>query len=186
MAAGRMWSCRGVRAVQSSVLPRGRWAGAASSRASERECGGRKGGRLCPSACLRCRACSAACAHDKLLASRGRSRSHAHLCAHIAYRHDRADELSTMHVCMVAGSELHASAIVLSRLARSRSQASRRVSGQVDARAHCAKSSIQCLLYITKDPTTVNNRTDFVTFTCLYFATGRCSAELQLVLGSNW
>ena len=152
VAAGRMWSCRGVRAVQSSVLPRGRWAGAASSRASERECGGRKGGRLCPSACLRCRACSAACAHDKLLASRGRSRSHAHLCAHIAYRHDRADELGTMNVCMVAGSELHASAIVLSRLARGRSQASRRVSGQVDARAHCAKSSIQCLLYITKDP----------------------------------
>ena len=80
------------------------------------------------------------------------SRSHAHLCARIAYLHDRADELSTMHVCMVAGSELHASAIVLSRLARGRSQASRRVSGQVDARAHCAKSSIQCLLYITKDP----------------------------------
>ena len=57
-----------------------------------------------------------------------------------------------MNVCMVAGSELHASAIVLSRLARGRSQASRRVSGQVDARARCVKSSMQCLLYITKDP----------------------------------
>ena len=133
--------------MQSTVLPRGRWAGAASSRASERERGGRKGGRLCPSACLRCRACSAACAHDKLLASRGRSRSHAHLCAHIAYRHDRADELGTMNVCMVAGSELHASAIVLSRLARGRSQASRRVSGQVDARALCQIEYAVPLIY---------------------------------------
>ena len=102
-------------------------------------------------------ACDAAlaqqqCAHDKLMASTGCSRSHAHLCAHIAYRHDCTDELSTMHVSMVAGSEPHASAIVLYRLARSRSQASRRVSGEVDARARCVKSSIQCLSYITKDP----------------------------------
>ena len=64
-------------------------------------------------------------------------------------------------------------------LAHGRSEASKSVSGLVDVRASCLKVSMQCLLYITQDPETVKKRTDFVTFTCLYFATGRCLTELR-------
>ena len=114
-----------------------------------------------------------------LMASPASSRSRAHLCMRAAYRHDHAIKLCTMHVCAVASCELHARAIVCPTLAYGRSEASRRVSGPVDGRASCRKASMQCPLYVTQDPSTVKKLTDFVIFTCLYFASGGCLTELH-------
>ena len=50
------------------------------------------------------------------MANLARSRSRAHLYARAAYRLNRADELSTMHVCTVASSQSHAIAIACATL----------------------------------------------------------------------